>query len=32
MRAELDTVKSIDYSRVNRLYKINTVTLNALCL
>lgn len=25
-------MQSIDYSRINDLYKINTVTLNALCL
>lgn len=30
--SEVDTVQSIDYSRINHLYKINTVTPNALCL
>lgn len=30
--SEVDIVQIIDYSRINHLYKINTVTLNALCL
>lgn len=30
--SEVDTVQGIDYSRINHLYKINTVTLNALCV
>lgn len=28
----IDILQSIDYSRINHLYKINTVTLNAFCL
>lgn len=30
--SEVDIVQSIDYSRINHLYMINTVTRNALCL
>lgn len=30
--SEVDTVQSIGYSRINHLYKTNTVTLNPLCL
>lgn len=32
VRSELDSAQSIHYSRINHLYKINTVTLYPLCL